>query len=188
MKQLPTRICFTCCSTVPQPKGFTQLLWPCQHLHLFPGQLCPNKSSEKQGSWVSKLVLLAVLQPTVFTSSKLSSVQTTPPCFSLPLHTYKLTMYTPMESHKLGDIFLHFQKPMDSSMWARGAVSSQLHLALFYPLPERTLLTKIKVQFPYCKSAVYAWRQKKWQIMPMQVPGWSLGNHPYLSRSNWVLS
>lgn len=30
--------------------------------------------------------------------------------------------------------------------------------------------------------------KKKWQIMPMQVPGWSLGNHPYLSRSNWVLS
>lgn len=142
MKQLPTRICFTCCSTVPRQKGFTQLLWPCQHLHLFPGQLCPDKCSEKQGSWVSKLVLLAVLQTTVFTSSKLSSVQTTPPCFSLPLHTYKLTMYTPMESHKLGDIFLHFQKPMDSSMWARGAVSSQLHLALFYPLPERTFLTK----------------------------------------------
>lgn len=132
MKQLPTRICFTCCSTVPQPKGFTQLLWPCQHLHLFPGQLCPDKCSEKQGSWVSKLVLLAVLQTTVFTSSKLSSVQTTPPCFSLPLHTYKLTMYTPMESHKLGDIFLHFQKPMDSSMWARGA---QLTAASCFVLP-----------------------------------------------------
>lgn len=69
----------------------------------------------------------------------------------------------------------------------RSSVNSCISLCFTLYLKEHCL-QKSKFNFHIASQQCMHEDKKKWQIMPMQVLGWSLGNHPYLSRSNWVLS
>lgn len=103
------------------------------------------------------LALLAVPKAKVLNSSTLSSH----PCFGFPLHPCKLTTQRLTESRKMDNTpfctFCSQHSSQEPDMLPLTIAAPWFVL----PATQTGIPCNIKAEFPYCKSAGYAWRQSK---------------------------